>query len=378
MKLRVSYGTVGNRTIGRYQTLARVGGGFRFIDTALTPLYSHGITSLASPNLKWEKTTGMNFGIDFGVLSQRIMGSVEYYNNNTTDLFYRVDIPGISRYTNFPDNLGKLHNHGLEMSISSINLKRRDTEWSTTLSFSRNRNQLKELLGFDLDGDGKEDDLISEGLFIGESIDAIYHYEVDGKWQLDDDIPDEWDFGVHKCVDQNDDGVIDPENDRKIIGYKTPSYSFGINNIIRHKNWSLKFFINSRQGGKNYYLGNDRLDFGIFSNSTFRKVYPTDADFWTPENPDARYQRPNADGRKWGNLYADRSFIRLQDITLSYDLHGDLLESIGLQNARIYLNGKNLITLTKWNGWDPETGQTISNTGRPVLKSYTIGLNVEF
>lgn len=98
LKLRASYGTVGNRTIGRYQTLARIAGGFGLVNMAHSPVYTQSITSLESPNLKWEKTTGVNLGVDFGVLSQRIFGGIDYYNNNTTDLFYRVDIPAISRY----------------------------------------------------------------------------------------------------------------------------------------------------------------------------------------------------------------------------------------------------------------------------------------
>ena len=382
LKFRASYGTVGNRTIGRYQTLAKVSGGHGFINIAHTPVYTQSVTSLESPSLKWEKTTGVNLGIDFGILSQRIFGAIDYYNNNTTDLFYRVDIPAISRYEKFPDNLGKLHNQGLEFSVTSINVKGSDFEWSSTLNFSRNRNELKELLGFDLDGDGKEDDLISEGLFIGESIDAIYDYEVGGKWQVGDDIPPGYDLGAYKPVDQNGDGIIHPEDDKKIIGYENPAYSFGINNSIRYKNWNLKFFIHSIQGGKDHYLGYDSYrDFSIENSEMhFRYILADGIDFWTPENPDARYQRPNINTSSGiaGSLYGDRSFLRLKDVSLSYNLPEELIRRTGLQNARIYLNGTNLLTFTKWNGWDPETNQTITRDGRPVIKSYTIGLNVEF
>jgi len=382
LKLRVSYGTVGNRTIGRYQTLAKVSGGYGFVDITHSPLYTQSVTSLESPSLKWEKTTGLNLGVDFGILDQRISGTIDYYNNNTTDLFYRVDIPQISRYGKFPDNLGKLHNHGVELSITSRNIQSSDFQWTSIFNFSMNRNELKELLGFDLDGDGEEDDLISEGLFIGESIDAIYDYEVGGKWQVDDDIPPGYDLGTYKPVDQNGDGIIHPEDDKKIIGYSSPGYSFGINNTLRYKNWNFKFFIHSIQGGKDHYLGVDSYRHFSIENSEmhFRYILPEGIDFWTPENPDARYQRPNvntAEG-KAGTLYTDRSFIRLQNVTLSYNLPDNLLKRTGLQNARIYLNGKNLLTLTDWNGWDPETNQTITRSGRPVLKSYTIGLNVEF
>ena len=108
LKLRLSYGSIGNRTIGRYQTLARVSGGYNYITAGGSPLFTQNVSSLASPGLKWETTTGINAGIDFGILGRRISGSIEYYNNNTKDLLYEVDIPGISRFEKFPDNLGKL------------------------------------------------------------------------------------------------------------------------------------------------------------------------------------------------------------------------------------------------------------------------------
>lgn len=381
LKLRASYGSVGNRTIGRYQTLAIVGGGFNFIDMSGNPLYTQSITSLESPNLKWEQTTGINLGIDFGVKNQRILGTIDYYNNNTTNLFYRVDIPAISRYSKFPDNLGKLHNNGLELSLTTQNINRNQFHWNTSFNFSRNRNELVELLGFDQDNDGEEDDLISEGLFIGESIDAIYDYEIDGKWQLNDEIPSGFDVGAHKPVDQNGDGIINPLDDRKIIGYSTPAYTFGMNNSFKYRNWTFKFFIYSMQGGKNHYLGRDNyLDYN-FQNSElhFRYIFPESVDFWKPETPNARYQRPNivTATETRGSLYGDRSFIRLQNVSLIYELPDLLFGEKGFRSASLYVNAKNLLTLTKWNGWDPETNQTITRDGLPVLKSYSIGINIE-
>ncbi len=380
LKLRMSYGSVGNRTIGRYQTLARVSGGFNYVTLDGSPFYTQEISSLASSNLKWETTTGINLGLDYS-FSQIIHGSLEYYNNNTRNLLYNVDLPSISRYQNFPDNLGRIHNRGFELSLTSVNLKKHNFEWSSTFNFSRNRNTLKKLLGFDFDGDGKEDDLISEGLFIGESLGAIYDYLIDGKWQVDDNIPPGSSLGAHKIVDFNKDGKLDPD-DRTIVGYTDPRFSFSINNSIQYKNWGLKFFLNSIQGGNNYFLGEDTYkSFNIINRTThFRYVFPDGIDYWTPENPNARYQRPNiyVDSGLEGKLFAPRSFVRLQDVSLTYDLPRDIVRKINLYSLRLYLNGKNLLTLTKWNGWDPETGQSITSGGRPVTKSYTIGINVEF
>jgi TonB-linked SusC/RagA family outer membrane protein len=387
LKLRISYGSNGNRTVGRYSTLAVVQGGYNYILADGTSVYSRNITSMASPNLRWETTTGINLGIDFGFISSRLSGSIDYYNNNTTNLLYEVDIPAISGFTKFPDNLGKIHNEGIEVSISTLNLNMTDFKWRSNIVFSRNRNQLVELLGFDLDEDGVEDDLVSEGLFIGEPLDAIYTYEVDGKWQVGDEIPSGYDLGANKVVDQNGDGEIDAD-DKTIIGYREPSYRIGIHNTISYKNWDLRFFINTVQGGKNYYMAADDLledrpttnGWKIWGINVFNYNFPEGLDYWAPENPDGVYQKPNisvSDGIQ-GSRYIQRNFIRLQNVSLSYNFASNLLRRVHIQNLKLYLSGKNLLTFTKWPGWDPETGIKITPEGFPVIRSYSIGIDLQF
>ena len=379
LKLRASYGTVGNRTIGRYQTLAKVDLGAGYVDAAGSSMLTQHISALASPSLRWERTTGIDIGIDYNILNGRISGTFDYYNKNTTNLLYEVDIPAMTGFETFPDNLGRIHNHGIEMEISSANIRRPEFEWSTDLVFSRNRNSIDELLGFDVDGDGREDDLVSEGLFIGEPLSAIYDYEIDGLWQMGEDIPDGYEFGSYKVVDRNGDGEITPD-DRTIVGATAPAYRFGIRNNLRYQNWSLSFFINSVQGGGDRYLGEDTLyGLGIFNNEThFNRTFPAGLDYWTPSNTDARYQRPGISGASGlaGTRYAPRSFIRLQNARLQYRFNTGFLQGWGANNLDVYISGRNLITLTNWNGWDPETGAGIDNSSRPVMRAYSIGLNL--
>ncbi len=380
-KFRASYGSNGNRTIGRYQTLATVGDAFGYVDADGTSLYTKGISSLASPNLKWETTTGFNLGLDYAIFKNRLSGSIEYYNNNTKDLLYNVDVPAISRFTKFPDNLGKLHNSGFEISISSDNIRGENFNWSSQFYFSRSRNELKELLGFDNDGDGVEDDLVSEGLFIGESLGTIFDYYTTGElYQFGDDIPATADVGSYIIEDVDGDGDIDPD-DRKIIGHAEPDFRFSLGNEFSYKNWELSIFINSVQGNDNYYLGQDVNEF-IYPNSTAweRDAFPRNLDVWTPENPDARYQRLGVQfsGGLGAQRYMPRSFVRLQDVDLAYNFNSDLLDRYGIRNLRVYFHGKNLKTWTKWPGWDPETGEAITRNGRPVIRNFTFGLNVEF
>jgi TonB-linked SusC/RagA family outer membrane protein len=387
LKIRLSYGSTGNRTIGRYQTLAKVAGSYQYVDRAGNSMYGQSISSMSSTDLKWETTTGINLGVDFGLFKSRISGSVEYYNNNTTDILYNVDLPSVSRFTKFPDNLGKLHNHGIEISLVSKNIKTKDFSWQTSFVYSRNRDELVELLGFDNDGDGKEDDLISEGLFIGEPLNINYDFKITGEfYQFGDVIPPGSDVGAYVIIDQNNDGKYN-QSDYVILNYKDPSYRFAIGNKFEYKNWSLNVFINSIQGGKNFYYARDALEdrsdevysFNVPNDEQhYGYTFPKGLDYWLPENPNARYQRIDMKVSYLGSRYTQRNFIRLQDVSLSYNLTADFLKRIDVQSLRFFLTGKNLITLTKWPGWDPETGIAIGMAGRPVLRSYTLGLDIVF
>src|SRR5690606_24373812 len=371
-------------------TLAKVTGDFLYVDASGAPVYTKSISSLASSDLKWEATTGFNVGVDFGVFNSRVTGQIEYYNNNTKDLLYSVDIPSIGRFPKFPDNLGRIHNHGVEITLSSTNMDKKDFRWRSDFSFSRNRDELKELLGFDNDGDGKEDDLISEGLFIGHPLNVIYHYEVTGKlYQFGDDIPSTANVGSQIIVDQNNDGKIDPDNDRVILGYAEPSYRFSIGNQFTYKNRSLNVFINAVQGGKDYYYARDNIHYQTlgsgFSNSEgstqhYQLNFPKGLDYWLPENPDARYARVGTaiSANLLSTSWTQRNFVRLQDVSLGYNVNSRLLDQLKINNLRVFASGQNLYTWTKWPGWDPETGEGISRNGRPVLRSFTLGLNLEF
>ena len=204
-------------------------------------------------------------------------------------------------------------------------------------------------------------------------------------WQVDDEIPTGNEMGSYKVVDLNSDGVIDGD-DRTIVGNTRPAYRFGINNTMSYKNFNFRFFINSIQGGKDRYLGEDNLyDLAILNNeSHFNLAFPQGLDYWSPENPNARYQRPGIKGSEGiaGNRYSSRSFVRLRDVSLSYNLPKDVIKFV--QNLRITLSGRNLLTFTKWEGWDPESEDDDGNPegivldGRPIMESYSIGLDVTF
>jgi len=375
LKLRASYGANGNRSLGSYGTLSHVGAsqGYVFGDGS-SPYLVQGISTLGNTGLKWETTTGTNLGIDFAILNQRIRGNVEYYNSNTSNILFNVNIPVITGYSSIPDNIGKIHNSGTEFSITGSIIRQKDFNWDMTLNFWRNRNKVVSVLGIDNNKDGIEDDLIANGLFIGKPMGVVYNYVAEGLYQIGDtDIPKNYYPGQWRRKDLNNDGVITPDKDRQITGYTDPAYRFSINNHFQYKNWSLRIFINSVQGGKDGYYGanNPLITYGLNHNNTFKW------DWWSPANPKAEYPQLYYETPGGYTVYKQRNFVRLQDVSLSYTFDKRFTDKIGIKDLKIYLAGKNLYTWTKWNGWDPETGQGIQATS-PVLKGCTFGLDFSF
>ena len=396
LKLRLSYGSSGNRTSGRYATLAQMQSQNNFNTSSLGYVYGDGGTgellqvmkSLPNPNLQWETTRSVNFGIDFSVLNNRLFGNYEFYVSNTSDLLYNISIPHMNGMVSneIPTNIGKLQNIGHEFSITGIPISTTDFEWTVTANFSTNKNKVKTILGIDADGDGREDDLVSSNIFIGKPLDPIYDYNIIGMWQLEDYnkgiIPEGFTYGTYKIEDIDKSGDYTAEKDRKIIGYKDPLYRFSIQNSFKYKNFELNVFINSVQGGSDHYLGQPARKMQIpdhLTNNSFLKF-----DYWTPENPNAKYRQLGFYTASLGegfSPYVSRSFIRLQELSLSYNIPADFLKKIHVNRARVFVSASNLFTITNWDGWDPEADQGLTydlDGGYPTMKSYTLGLNFEF
>jgi len=375
LKVRAGWGISGNQTT-RYKSLSKVStsSSYVFGDGGQTEI-GQKVSTMANSDLKWEKTEGINFGLDFAVLNSRINGTLDVYFNTTRDLLYDLAIPTITGFSKVSTNIGKLRNKGIEFTITSRNIISKNFEWSTTFNISSNSNKIISLTGEDNDGDGKEDDLVASNLFIGKSLQSIYNYKLNGIWQLSDDIPTGYHPGNYRIVDTDDDGEI-TVNDRVILGKKTPAYRFGILNTFRYKSFNLSFFINSIQGGHNGYLqaNNETLVRGDTNARRWNRMSELSKDYWSPNNPNATYSRSIQGGTIGGTLYQSRSFVRLQDVLLSYTLPKACINAIGLENLNFFFSGKNLITITKWKGWDPEAGSGYG--GRPVLRSFSVGLNL--
>lgn len=380
LKLRAGYGAVGNQT-ERWSSLARVEGNAAYIfgDGGSTA-FGQTVTTLGNDNLEWEKTTGLNLGVDFGLFRNRINGSLEYYKNKTTDLLYSIQIPNISGFGNIRTNVGQINNTGFEAAINGSIFRSRDFSWDANFNFATNRNRVVTIRGIDANNDGVEDDLIASGLFIGRSIATIYDYQLNGIYQLGETPLPGFFTGTLRIVDQNKDNKIEQADDRVILGRQEPAYRWSLGNTVAYKDFSLYVFFNSVQGGSNGYLGNNNPSY-FREDNTIRINALQGIDYWSPLNSDGKYPRNIAGQRAKfePNFWQSRSFVRLQDITLSYNLKNNLLKnSAAIQNLNVFVSGKNLITWTDWEGWDPETGQGLTTDGRPVLRAFTAGLNLVF
>jgi len=385
LKLRGGYGVTGNQT-SRYTSMARVTTSAAYVyGDGGTPAFGQQVSSLGNDNLKWERTKGLNVGIDFAVLKNRLSGTIDYYRNNTNNLLYSVAIPGVTGFGSITTNLGQIRNTGLEASLNYNVIDKKNLKWSASFNFSANKNTIVKLTGVDANGDGKEDDLVSSGLFIGKSISAIYDYQVDGIYQLHDERLPGFPVGSVRIIDRNNDKDITPQADRIFLGRQEPAYRMSLLQTFSYKAFTLTVFLNSVQGGRDGYLGNNNPQFFREDNS-IRVNNLQGIDFWSPSNPTGKYPRniSGSHAKIEPNMYQSRSFVRLQDVSLSYDLASTLFKKLKAQTVNLYVSGKNLYTWTNWEGWDPEANDSngapmgLIIGGRPVLRGFTVGLSIVY
>ena len=378
LKLRLSYGKAGNEAIGVYETLAKMSNAALTMDgQSATALYPS--SRMGNSGLGWETTKTFNIGIDFGILNNRINGNIDFYTSTTTDLLLQRNLPKISGYSNVYMNMGETANKGLEITINSKNIVTKDFTWGTSLVWSWNKNEIKDLYG------DKQDDL-GNRWFIGEPISVIYDYVMEGIWQKD-----EIERGDHlnhdpqaqpgdvKLADLNGDGKITPEGDKKIQGQTTPKWIGGMTNTFTYKNLSLSIFIQTVQG-----LKRDNSLLAMASDEMGRRNSTTEIGYWTESNPTNEYRSLSKTSNRWGYGFPrSAAFTRIKDITLSYQFPAQICNMLHLNALTVYASGRNLFTFTDWKGWDPESditqrGWRDYENNYPMTKSMVFGLNVTF
>ncbi|MVM38925.1 SusC/RagA family TonB-linked outer membrane protein [Spirosoma sp. HMF3257] len=378
LKFRASYGSVGNQAISAYKSLTQQGqvqyvyGDGGTTSTGIYPL------NLANPNLKWETTTTANLGVDFEIWKGRISSTIELYSMDTKDLLLTRQLPSPTGFATILTNVGSTNNKGIELTVNTLNIKKGLLEWSSNGTFSTNKNKIVHLYRSDANGDGVEDNDVSNKWFIGQPVSVAYDYRIAGVYQVGDQIPAGQKAGFLRLQDVNGDGVIDA-NDRQVLGTLQPKYRWSFTNNFRYGHVNLMVMLNALQG----WLGSDpRLALTQNAggngngNLTGRASNFIDTGWWTPENKSNTvsslvYTNPYNHG-----YYESRDFVRIQEVSLSYDFPRSLITRLKMTNLKAYVSGRNLYTFTKWRGMDPESGSTPSDF--PMPRTVSVGLNMSF
>lgn len=385
LKMKFSWGQNGNQGIGPYATLSAVAnaasGGiqYEFSHTPGTIYYGLYQSSLGNSHLGWETTSSWNTGFESAWLKNRVFLDVNVYFSRTTDQIFSRQIPIMTGFPSMMASMGQVNNTGIETTLRTVNLKRNEWEWSTSVTYWKNFNKLVSLYGEDLNGDGKEDDDLVNNLFIGKSLGSIYGYKQIGIVQQDDT-----DYiqltgaapGSPKYQDMDGEPGI-TANDRTILGNGKVSFRLSLNNSVSYRNTELYVLITGAFGGNNYFVSSNTQAY--MTSGTNRPYDNTHyIPYWTPENPTNTH--PSAtfagDGRFLG--LQSRGFVRIQDVVLSHTFKKIFLDKVGIKYLRVYASAKNLATFTDWIGGDPEVGSRMRENGLPVASTYSLGFNLNF
>ena len=424
LKVRLGYGMAGNNRIDSYVSLPML--------TSVT--YPNGDSTqpgyvskqIPNPNLKWEANKTFNFGLDFGFFNQRLTISPEFYINRSSNLLLNAKLPTSSGYDSMVINAGETENKGIDLTINSTNIMTKDFTWNTAVTLSHNKNSVKKLTGEDVQlweasfGYNQNTHIIG----VNQPLGQMYGYVTDGLYQgsdfdydeatktytLKDGVPYSgkktdvkpgmWKF---KNVDGSEDNKI-TENDKTVIGNAYPKFYGGINNTFTYKDFDLSIFLTYSFGNdvfnatkltntKTALQNKNVLD---IANSSNRWVVVnkkgeliTDpqemADINKGKTVAAVYDNEIGDTYIHSWAVEDGSYLKLSNITLGYTFPRKMLSKIGISKLRLYATGSNLLTWTKYTGFDPEVSTMGSGLtpgvdfgAYPKSRSFVFGINLAF
>ncbi|WP_435356241.1 SusC/RagA family TonB-linked outer membrane protein [Emticicia sp. SJ17W-69] len=379
LKLRASWGKTGNAEVGNFPQLGLFTG-----DAGYGAIPGQRPSQLANPSLGWESTQQIDIGLDFGLLNNRINGEIDYYEKNTTGLLLNVNVPGTTGFATQVKNVGSLTNKGFEFVLNTDNLVG-DFKWKTSLNASTNKNKITDLQGQIIEGGLSNMSRAVEGQPLGTFF-TVEYAGVD---------PANGDALFYKNT-KNSDGTIDrsttktySQAQRVVIGSPLPKWTAGVTNTFSYKGVELSVFFNGVFGNKLNFYGVGRFSSanGRFEdNQTVNQLAA-----WTPQNTDTKVPQArlffNNGAQASSRFIEDGSYVRLRNVTLAYNLPKTLVSKIKLSNVRVFFTGQNLLTFTKYSGWDPEVNadDVVTNIAlgydfytTPQAKTFMGGLNISF
>lgn len=377
LKLRASYGQLGNQEIGLYpyQTVLSTGRDYPF---GISEVFTPGVSATVIPNseITWETTEISNVGVDMDLWKGKFSLRAEYFYKKTSDILYNVSSSYVLGLASSEQNAGMVENKGWEFNLQHRN-SLGEFSYNVSLNLSKVNNKVLKLANIERD--------LDNGLIVGFPLQAMYGYEVDGLFVDNADIenypkqpyaafPGEYRFRDLNGPDGRPDGIVDPDHDRKVIGSRLPKYSYGLNINTGYKGWDLSMQFRGL-GGFQRTLGGEQGR-GLLLGSNVQEWMFNNR--WTPENPDPSAIYPRAlvlnagSVHNWTSTYwlRDASFLRLSNLQLGYTLPQSLLKGVG--RIRAYVSARNLLSFDNYYpGWDPESGNNY-----PPSTVYTFGFNV--
>ncbi|QJD94643.1 TonB-dependent receptor [Mucilaginibacter robiniae] len=382
LKFRASYGVTGNSGLPVYGTqslLTAIPMGFG--DTPANAYTFNG--TIVAEGLGWEKSHELDLGIDFGVLKNRITGTVDFYNTKTTGLLYPRSLPQSTGQSLVYQNIASTSNQGINITLTSINIQSKSFTWSTTATFSHNREKILSLV----DGRNIIDASVPEerSLFIGSPVQSFYTYKKAGIWQLNENPSavmlgnTPFKYGDIKVQDLNGDNIIDATNDRTVIGHAQPQWYGGLQNTFRYKNIDLNIYVLARYGQT------IKAEFVGRYNPSGTTNGPANFNYWTPENPTNDFPQPRT-GSSLATIYPttypslyyiDGSFIKIKNLSLGYTFPKSITDKFKIGTLRAYATASNIFTFTRnklLRDYDPERGGAES---APISRQLVFGVNLD-
>ncbi len=393
LKLRASYGSVGNTAISPYATLGSLGNQvYNYGSTVTTGLYPN---SVPNPTLGWEYTSTFNIGLDFGFFQNRISGSVEYYHAYTNDMILPQSLPATSGIPNkILTNIGKSENQGIEIKLSTVNLQSQGNHgvtWTSDFNFFINKGMITQLDPALITTVGGKPADIGNKWFVGQPIGAYYDYEKAGIWQataadtalaksLGQSVTGTGSvIGQIKVIDRNGNGTIDA-GDMYVLGSQQPKWEGGTTQRVTYRNFDFTIVAAARFGS----TISSTLFGGGFANTLQANYNNVNIAYWTPNNPSNEYPKPNSaqtNPPKNSLLgYFDGSYLKIRSIALGYTVPQSAVKKLGLRSMRFYATAKDPFILFSpyrniYHGIDPETAGTLG-VDTPASWSLLFGLNV--
>lgn len=392
LKLRVSYGVLGNQGIGNYQTIQTlVAGGSAVFGNTI----AQGVVPARIPNrdLRWETTEEFDAGFDFGILNNRINGSVDYYVRNTKDQLFSKPLPSVVGFSSILINAGSVRNSGWDFLVNTKNISGKNFSWESSLNVSFLKNKVVTLPpSIPQIITGSTGGFISNYLIVqvGSPMRSFYGYEAEGIFRSADEVTGSAQPnakpGQIRFKDQKKDGKIDA-TDRVILGDPFPDVTAGFTNSFSYKHFSLDLFFQWVNGIQT--LDANVLESFYPTNEYRNRIAKYYEDRWTPQNTDAKYPsgvNPSSYGGAYSiNSYTvlDASFARFKTLNLSYSISVQRKNIIS--DAQVFFAADNIYTFTKYQGFDPDASNTgsgsvakVNYNSYPLNRTIRVGVNVTF